>query len=83
MEISPQAWGCTALKARAREGNGESPHRRGDVPRGFESFLEEDEISPQAWGCTGISMLCVLSDTNLPTGVGMYRWKHHHRRISE
>ena len=92
-EISPQAWGCTAVTSqedvsqanlptgvgmyrkplRSLASAGESPHRRGDVPQGYSIRKVADLISPQAWGCTDIYSTVRMSETNLPTGVGMYR----------
>ena len=55
--------------------SGESPHKRGDVPRSIPIFPNQIKISPQAWGCTGAVVRHVLMThpiRNLPTSVGMY-----------
>ena len=53
---------------------GKSPHRRGDVPIDGREKLSARQISPQAWGCTGSLTGIWEAATNLPTGVGMYRY---------
>ena len=53
--------------------NGQSPHKRGDVPPISDLEAAAEKISPQAWGCTDPVTLKDDLTHNLPTSVGMYR----------
>ena len=61
----------------------ESPHRRGDVPRLLCLNATFHTISPQAWGCTLRVAHHSYFSTNLPTGVGMYRFYRGHNNSAK
>ena len=75
----PTGVGMYRRAPRADRMSHQSPHRRGDVPIAFLQVGSVGTISPQAWGCTGHNKGGICFADNLPTGVGMYRQRHHER----
>ena len=72
-ENLPTSVGMYRYNDHQRNGRGQSPHKRGDVPNRYTNETGRVRISPQAWGCTGRALLGILYSGNLPTSVGMYR----------
>ena len=70
----PTSVGMYRRGKQAGAGQGQSPHKRGDVPYYMNGGRPLCSISPQAWGCTAGSQDIRDRHRNLPTSVGMYRF---------